>query len=121
MLVFEGEGKLKEFVGTYSELQVIRKNAVKQRAAERVAAPVERVKRDKPVRLTYGEKLELEGLEKEIPALEQKRDAQLASLGEAGIGHEEMTARSLSLEQTVNRLEQLSDRWLTLSEKASET
>ena len=121
LLVFEGEGELKEFVGTYSELQVIRRNAAKQRSAERSVAPVERVKRDRPVRLTYGEKLELEGLEKEIPALEQKRDAQLASLGEAGIGHEEMTARSLSLEQTVNRLEQLSDRWLTLSEKASET
>jgi ATP-binding cassette subfamily F protein uup len=118
LLVFEGEGKVKEWVGTFTELRdrkiaapfiEVSRPAVKEPVPERLKGTSKK--------LTYAEKLELQRLEKDLPVFETKKEELLGSLGEAGIGHEELARRSLQLEELTRTLEQMGDRWLELSEK----
>ena len=121
LLVFEGEGKIKEWVGNYTELREMQEEkevkVVKEVKQERVEREVE-TKLEAKKKITYAERLELERLEKELPDYESRKEQLLQSLGEAGIGHEELARRSLQLEEVSRTLDKMSDRWLELSEKA---
>ena len=121
LLVFEGEGKIKEWVGSYTELREVQKEKeVKVEKTVKVEAEVKEVKAEKAVKkkITYGEKLELEKLNDEIPRLEQKKEELIASLGDAAADHEELAKRAEQLGELTKRIEILGDRWLELSEKA---
>ena len=117
ILEFKGNGVLKEFVGSYSELRELR---LKQRENKNV--PTKEVKKVKAkprsTKITYAEKLELKKLDKEIPELEVQKEKLTNSLSEEGIDHEEMSERAQKLEGVIKKLEILGDRWLELSEKA---
>ena len=122
LLVFEGEGKIKEWVGNYTELRELQKEkevkVVKEVRAEKVEKVEKEVKPEVKKKLTYGEKLELEKLNVELPQLEKKKEELVASLGEASADHEEIARRATQLDELTKRIEILGDRWLELSEKA---
>lgn len=121
LLVFEGGGKVKEWVGSYTELRE-RKGALPAMAVpeETAAQPKQqRKKEQQSAKLTYAEKLELEKLDKEIPRYEKRKDELLDSLAEAGLGHEELARRSKEFEELTQQIEKMGDRWLELSEKAA--
>ena len=125
LLVFEGEGRIKEFVGNYTELRD-RKRKEKarlsaeqsqQRAAE-AAASAAATSTAKSKKITYAERLELEKLDKEVPQLEERKEQLTASFAEAGITHDEMLKRGAELETLIKELDAKSERWLMLMEKA---
>ena len=121
LLVFEGEGKIKEWVGSYTELREVQKEKeVKVEKAVKVEAEVKEVKAEKAVKkkITYGEKLELEKLNDQIPRLEKQKEELIASLGDAQADHAEIAKRATQLDELTKRIEILGDRWLELSEKA---
>ncbi len=120
LLVFEGEGRIKEWVGTYTELREMQKEkASAQKTVAEVPASKERTERSgTKKKITYGEKLELEKLNAELPQLEKKKEDLIASLGDVSADHEEIAKRALQLDELTKRIEILGDRWLELSEKA---
>jgi ABC transport system ATP-binding/permease protein len=81
-LVFEGDGRIGDYVGGYTDWQnEKRKQAARREAAAAVAAPAPAQARagvPSPKRLTHKERLELDALPERIEALE-KRQAELAA------------------------------------------
>ncbi|HRN37789.1 MAG TPA: ABC-F family ATP-binding cassette domain-containing protein, partial [Flavobacteriales bacterium] len=85
LLVFEGDGVVKEWVHTYTELREM------QRDQEKEVKAVREVKAEKPRtptnKLTYGERIELRKIDKELPALEKKKEETLAEMAEKASDH----------------------------------
>jgi ABC transporter C-terminal domain len=57
-------------------------------------------------------------LEKEVPALEKKKEEILAKIAAGGTNHHAIMKLSLELEATVKDLDIKGERWLLLMEKA---
>lgn len=120
LLVFEGEGKIKEWVGSYTELRD-KQIADAQRPAAKPApvVPVAEVAKPKATgkKLSFGEQRELEKIDKEMP-LAETRKAQLLEKMAAGAGdHHAMMQLSIELEATTSELDSMGERWLELMEK----
>ncbi|MBL8002432.1 MAG: ABC-F family ATP-binding cassette domain-containing protein [Flavobacteriales bacterium] len=122
LLVFEGEGRIKEWVGSYTELrelQKAREQAEAKSDRKEKAAPVEEVRR-KPssTRMSFGEKRELQQLETEVPALEKRKEELLARIAAGGGDHHAMMQLYIDLERTTKDLDTKGERWLILMDKA---
>ncbi|MBS1583458.1 MAG: ABC-F family ATP-binding cassette domain-containing protein [Bacteroidetes bacterium] len=125
LLVFEGEGRIKEWVGSYTELREEQKRkavAAKEALAPKKAEPVPdtpvATSKPKARKLTYGERLELERIDKELPQLEKRKEELLAIMAQGGTDHHAMMERSIELERTVHQLDRMGERWLELMERA---
>lgn len=122
MLVFEGDAKIRDFPGNYSqyrdwlEVQQEKERLEKSVKAVNNQQDTNRQKSERPRKLSYKEQKELENLEIEIQALEsEKKDIETTlSSGEcSGIEIEKM---AIKLSEISASIEKKSDRWLELSE-----
>ena len=124
LLVFEGAGKIKEWVGSYSELRVLQKQRASApkveapRPAPAATVPAATAKKNAPAKLTFNERKELNRIDNEMPKLEKKKEELLAILAKGGTDHHAMMERSMELEETIKQLDRMTDRWLELSERA---
>jgi ATP-binding cassette subfamily F protein uup len=129
LLVFEGEGKIKEWVGSYTELREMQK--AREVQAQRTKNAETDAKKERPLpaspgggggvapkKMTFGEKNELKKLDKEVPALEKKKEDLLAKIAASTTDHHAIMQLSLDLEKTVKQLDEKGERWLMLMEKA---
>ena len=121
VFAFEGEGRIKDFPGNYTQYRTWRNEQDKLEARERSPKkPDETVSRKKPAsrnKISFKEKFEYEQLETAIAELEEKKDRLTMQLQDAGTDHEKMMRISGELQQVVEELEVKSDRWLALAEK----
>ncbi|HNR54716.1 MAG TPA: ABC-F family ATP-binding cassette domain-containing protein [Flavobacteriales bacterium] len=129
LLVFEGEGKVKEWVGSYTELRDKQKEeALRTKPRKELATEVDRgtspglaaTDRNTAARkkLTYAERLELQRIDKEMPKMEARKEELLAVMAVGGTDHHKMMEHSIELERTITELDRMTDRWLELSERA---
>ncbi len=119
--VFQGQGAVKDFPGSYSDYRAFKEFHEKQQAAQQAAKPAKvekpRSERPKPAKLSFKEKRELEEL---TAALEQlgNEKAQLERIF-AGEEHcDDITAATQRYNQVKDELDEAEMRWLELSEKA---
>jgi ATP-binding cassette subfamily F protein uup len=120
LLVFEGAGQVREWVGSYTDLREKQKAESERPRVEKVEREVRETGVDAPARkkLTYSERLELERIDKEMPDLEARKE-QLLQLMATGSGdHHRMMEHSIELERTVKELDRMTDRWLDLSDRS---
>lgn len=116
IFVFEGEGKIKDFNGNYSEYRALKKQEKKEVVVEKVK-PVEEAKPEVR-KLSYNEKKEIRSLEAKMEKLENKK-AEIAELfNDVNITPEKIKELSLELGEIQNQLETSENRWLELSEFA---
>ena len=118
LFVFKGDGLIKDFPGNYTlfkdyDDQLKREETLKQKAE---TPKKEKRVQDRPRKLTYKEKLELETLEKEIGQLEEEKDQLENELNSGTLTQDELHEKSTYHGELVKMLEQKSDRWLELSE-----
>ncbi len=133
LLVFEGEGRIKEWVGSYTELREVQKarevQAQRDRSAQADVTKVETAgsrggdpagaKSGTPRhKMSFGEKRELKQLDELVPALERKKEELLAKIAAGGGDHHAMMNLYVELEKTAKELDEKSERWLVLTEKA---
>ncbi len=120
LLVFEGEGVMREYPGNYTDyryeveeaIETSRKPEVKE-AAKAAAAQ----KEAKPTtKRSFKEQKEFEDLEKEIEAGENKKNELIDKLSNPDSGAN-IAQWSKELEQLETQLENKTLRWLELSEK----
>ncbi len=127
LLVFNGQGDVKDFPGNYSQYrewkdeqdQLKREEERLQREKEAKEAPktvAPRNQNTEKKRLTYKEKQEFAQLEKDIAALEEEKKQIEAALCGGTISVEEITAMSKRLPELNDELDEKSMRWLELSE-----
>ncbi len=118
LLVFEGEGRIKEWVGSYTDLREKQRLAAKAPIRKKEPAPVvEKPVAKKSKKRTYAERLELARIDKEMPELEKRKAELLRVLSAGGTDHHVIMERSIELERTVKELDRMTDRWLELSER----
>ena len=120
LFVFEGDGKIKDFLGNYNdyrfkkEIEVNQKLEVKKdkpKVKAEVAAPEK-----KKNKFSYKEKLEFEQLEKDLQTLEVKKEELNNQLNNVGTDHDELMKVTKAIGEITTELDIKTDRWITLSE-----
>ncbi|MDE6648050.1 MAG: ATP-binding cassette domain-containing protein, partial [Prevotella sp.] len=121
LLVFRGQGDIKDFPGNYTQYRewasMEENKEVKETKAPKDAKASYR--RDDRRRLSYKEKREMEQLEKDIATLEAEQKQIEEALCGGTTSVEEITAMSKRLPQLKDELDEKSMRWLELSEIGS--
>ena len=125
LLVFKGDGVIKDFPGNYTQYreyvrgyedtEVRKKENTPSPDNPRTSSP-RTPNLDKKRKLSYKEKRELEQLEKDIAALEAEQKQIEEALCGGTTSVEEITAISKRLPQLKDELDEKSMRWLELSE-----
>ena len=117
LLVFEGEGKIKDFIGSFTEYrdqQTQSKNTKKSEPAKPVEEKQTKNTNSKR-KLSFKEQKELENIEKEMPVLKEKQDEILEKLNNE-TDYNIISELSQQLEETTSQLEAHEMRWLELQE-----
>ncbi len=126
LLVFRGDGEVKDYPGNYTQYreaqkQQAREEAAKAKPTQATATTMAGVKprlTEKKRRLTFKERQEYETLEKDIEALEKEKSDIEAALSGGNVSVDEITAMSKRLPVLNDELDEKSMRWLELSEYA---
>jgi ATP-binding cassette subfamily F protein uup len=121
LLVFKGQGEIKDFPGNYTqyrEWQALQPKEADKPKAQVNAPAVNNTTREslRPRRMTYKEKREFEQLEKDIEALETEKKQIEEALCSGTLSVEELTEKSKRLPELNETLDEKSMRWLELSE-----
>ena len=129
VLAFEGEGKIRDFVGNFSEYrEKIRENRTENQERQAQAKTDEpQTKSENPAtsnqkpstkKLSFKEQRELETIEKEMPKLEEKRADILKKLNNES-DYEKISKLSGELQTVSDELGEMEMRWLELQEMQS--
>lgn len=122
LLVFRGEGEIKDFPGNYTQFREWESLKPKEQAdSKNNAADSEKKEKREFVgeqrrKKTYKEKCEFERLEKEIAALEEEQKTIEEALCSGTLSIDELTEKSKRLPLVKDELEEKEMRWLELSE-----
>jgi len=122
VLAFEGEGKVRGFVGNFSEYREVRSQELSKKspAAEakpKVETPTPKTEVVQPPqrKLSFKEQRELEMIDKEMPNLEKLRAEILEKLNNE-TDYDKISTLSAELQKLGDELENLELRWLELQE-----
>ncbi|MBP3765048.1 MAG: ABC-F family ATP-binding cassette domain-containing protein [Bacteroidaceae bacterium] len=123
LLVFQGQGVVKDFPGNYTQFreEMLKRGAVAAKdEPQESAKPKANVKTKSPQarKLSYKEQREFQQLGDDIDRLEQEKRELEAALCSGTLSVEEITAKSRRLPQLEAELDEKSMRWLELSEIA---
>lgn len=122
LLVFNGDAKIKDFPGNYTDYREWRELEEEEqreqaKQQEKKSAPKPAVEeKEKPRKLSYKEKKELEALEIEIPQLEEEKADIETQLSSGTLSGEEITTLSKRYEELSNLIDEKTMRWLELEE-----
>ena len=122
LLVFRGEGEIKDFPGNYTQFREWESLKPKELADNKNNTPDTEKKEKREFvgeqrrKKTYKEKCEFERLEKEIAALEEERKSIEEALCSGTLPIDELTEKSKRLPIIKDELEEKEMRWLELSE-----
>jgi len=120
LFVFQGEGKIKDFPGNYTEYRVWEKKKTQEERREASAQkPAEKkqvIKSKAPSNLTYEQRKELKRLEKSITKLEQKKEEITAQFNDTSLSPDQIESLSVQLGEIQDELEEKEFRWMELAE-----
>ena len=130
LLVFKGDGVIKDFPGNYTQYREFNRGEKGEVRGERIPDREKNSQSDptnisltshpSPLtskrKLTYKEKTEFERLEKEIAALEEEQRQLEEALCSGNLSIDELTEKSKRLPLLKDELDEKSLRWLELSE-----
>lgn len=121
LLVFRGNGEIKDFPGNYTQFREWESLKPKAEAADKPNTTSEKKEKRKFVgeqrrKKTYKEKCEFERLEKEIAELEKEQKQIEEELCSGTLSIEQLTEKSKRLPVIKESLEEKEMRWLELSE-----
>ena len=119
LLVFEGDGVIRDFPGNYTQYrqwQQLQPKGATQASANNAAAPKKDYHNDTRRRMSFKEKMEFERLTKEIEQLEAEQKQIEDALCSGTLSIDELTEKSKRLPVLKDELDEKSLRWLELSE-----
>ncbi len=122
LLVFKGQGEIKDFPGNYTQYREwasLAENKTSSTSSTNTTSTKSSYRHDDRRRLSYKEKRELEQLEKDIEALEAEKKQIEEALCGGTTSVDEITKLSKRLPVLNDELDEKSMRWLELSEVES--
>lgn len=121
LLVFCGDGVVKDFVGRFSEYRAYIKD---YEAQIKAAARPEQKKTDiaierpsRPKKLSWKEQRELEALETELPALEKEKAGLEAEMSSGRMAYDKLSEASVRVQELISLIDEKELRWLELQER----
>ncbi len=121
LFVFEGEGKIRDFPGNYTDLrndQSIRKTTAQVNPVTEKVKKEEKQKTPAKIKLSYKEQREMETLETEVEELEEKKAALTLEMSMT-TDYDKLQLFAEDLQDVDRKLEEREMRWLELSERLS--
>ena len=129
IFVFEGQGKIKDIVGNYTEYRQMlqdgikqdrqdKADAVKQQKQEAAVAPkpIVHTTQTEKKKLSFKEKQEFDSLEKELEVLEVEKEKFTLILSDGTKTNDEIMEAGSKLGEIVQAIETKTERWLELAE-----
>ena len=120
LFVFEGNGQIKDFPGNYSDYRSWATERAKMQSNESskgaTTATNEKPRTDRPAKLTYKEKKELEQLTADLELLNAEKDS-LDALFNSGSEIPDIIEKSARYNELKELIDEKEFRWLELSEK----
>ena len=122
LLVFKGDGEIKDFPGNYTQYREWQSLQPRESSQTKDAAPAKESRQNREAqptgkrKMTYKEKREFEQLEKDIEKLESEQQSIEEALCSGTLSVEELTEKSKRLPLLKDELDEKSMRWLELSE-----
>ena len=122
LLVFKGDGEIKDFPGNYTQYREWQSLQPRESAQTKETPSVKENKQNRETqptgkrKMTYKEKREFEQLEKDIEKLESEQQSIEEALCSGTLSVEELTEKSKRLPLLKDELDEKSMRWLELSE-----
>lgn len=126
ILVFEGDAKVRDFPGNYSQFREWRdnRNEIERQRKQQEKADsgssfigwTEAKKTDRPRKLSYKEQKELKALESEIESLESEKHAIETALSSGSCTGAEIENHAIRLSQISGLLDEKTLRWMELSD-----
>ncbi len=118
LFIFDGDGKVKDFNGSYAEYRDLKRTVPAALAAGREEPPAAKAAgTDTGPSLTNTERNEFKRLDKEIAALESRKKQILERFNAADLGADEAAKLSAELGKLQEDLEVKEMRWLELAER----
>jgi ATP-binding cassette subfamily F protein uup len=138
LFIFEGDGVIRDYPGNYTQFRILEKSKqnyaavssdittqveheVKPLASATISPSndfvIDNAQKKAAEKMSYKEKLELEQLNKTMPALEIKKASLTSELNNTTVDYNAITALSAQLASVTAELEASELRWLELSEK----
>lgn len=123
LLVFEGQGNVRDYPGNYTQYRdwrELRDDEDKlKKKSEKLESKVEAVvAKERPKKLSYKEQKEFEALEKEIELLESEKSDIEAALSSGSLTGSEIEKLSMRFSEINGKIDEKTLRWMDLSELA---
>ena len=121
LFVFEGDGRIKDFVGHYSEYrEFVKEREADERSEQRNATPQkpqqQRTHDTSKRKLTFKEQRELEQLELDLATLGEERTTLENEISSGTLPYERLSEVSKRIEELIDLIDEKEMRWLELSE-----
>ena len=118
LLVFNGQGDIRDFPGNYSNYRDWKEARAQheKEASKPVEEKTEKVRLNEKRKLSFKERRELEQLESDIEALEQEKKELEEALCSGSLSVDELTEKSKRLPLLNDELDEKTLRWMELSE-----
>jgi len=122
LFVFEGNGKVRDFLGNYNEYRLQLKEEARQLKSDERAASSENksitIDAAPKRKLSYKEQEEFKKLEIDIEKLSKEKNDLADKLSSGSLEHQQIQTISSMLEKIIGSLDEKELRWLELSEFA---
>ncbi|MDQ4140409.1 MAG: ABC-F family ATP-binding cassette domain-containing protein [Bacteroidota bacterium] len=122
LFVFEGNGKIRNFPGNYTDYREYLAEKEKE-PAKPIVKPSEPAGNVTPTtvpaakrKATYNEKREYEQLEKDIAALEAEKETLINRMNSGQADHKQLAEDASRLKQVDQQIDEKSERWLELAD-----
>lgn len=119
--VFEGDGVVNDFNGTYSEYRALKteqESGGKNSSSEKKKSDHPKPSNSDSEKLSFNERKEYQKLEKEIEELEKKKSAIHIQMSNSDLDYEKLQELSETFSALKEELEEKEFRWLELAERA---
>ena len=119
LFVFRGNAEIEDFPGNYSDYREYEASSDNEPSPKKTEAATEKKepKKESTTGLTYNEKKEYQKLEREIHNLEKKKE-EIQQKFLQDLSGEEIDKTSLELQKVINEIDQKTERWFELGDKA---
>ncbi|MDR0971574.1 MAG: ABC-F family ATP-binding cassette domain-containing protein [Bacteroidales bacterium] len=119
LFVFQGKGKIKDFMGNYQQYREEKQVILSEKNEENkdLKEKNQKIKTPQKVKLSFNEQKELLFLEEEIPKLTEEKNIIEQKLSKGEFANDEIASLSIRHKEISEELEQKEMRWLILSEK----
>lgn len=120
LFVFEGEGKIRDFLGTYSEYRDDQRERERAQRREERAEQQQRkaAEEEKKPGLSQEQRKQIKRLENKISKLETKKAEITEKFNDTSLSTEQITELSIELGEVKEQIEELEMQWMELADLA---